>query len=126
MSEWILYLIIIAHNLDCILGVLLGLFFAGIVILTIFGIIGYILCEEYEITEFITKAQRLKKILVHPLTVGFVVLAFLSSVLVPSYKEIAAIYIIPKVINAQMTQKIPETVNLFLNKYIEEMSSEKH
>ncbi len=126
MSEWTLYLIIIVHNLDSILGILLCLFLCVVTVCAAFGITGYVMCDEYESSRFKSKMQFFKKILMHPLTVGFLILSLLSSILVPSYKEIVAIYIIPKVINAQMTQKLPETINLFLNKYIKEMSNEKH
>jgi hypothetical protein len=54
-----------------------------------------------------------------------VTILFLDAIFVPSYKEIIGIYIIPKVVNAELTQKIPDTVNIFLDKFIEEYAPKK-
>ena len=124
MSEWTLYLIVVVNNINCFLTTTLIL--SGFAIsLTILVIqLAYLASGD---NTFIRKVGVIsKKVIKHPACIIFLVLTMLFSILVPSYKEIAAIYIIPKVVNAQITQKLPETINLFLNKYIKEMSDEKH
>ena len=112
ISSWMIYGMIVLGNLG-IIGVIFG-----IISLTalFFAVIYYVI----EISDFPDKDNvKAAKLLINRLIIASVVLWLLAA-LCPSTKEMAAIYLIPKIANNEQVQQIPNKALTVLNKYLDE------
>jgi hypothetical protein len=121
INSLLLYGLTVLHNLDCLCGVVCTL---GVVALSVAFIIAG--ATGSYTGESLDNCKAVAKVTIKTFWFKVVVtILLLDAIFVPSYKEIIGIYIIPKVVNAELTQKIPDTVNIFLNKFIEEYDLKK-
>ena len=112
ISSWMIYGMIVLGNLG-IIGVIFG-----IISLTalFFAVIYYVI----ELSDFPDKDNvKAAKLLINRLIIASVVLWLLAA-LCPSTKEMAAIYLIPKIANNEQVQQIPNKALTVLNKYLDE------
>lgn len=107
MEYLIIYLIGIADGVSKALFLIFIIFFvSSILSLPVFS----------EIYSFEVAISKLKKMLVIALSF------FIMSVLVPSSKTLAAMFVIPPIINNGQLQELPSNVLEFINGYIKEQT----
>jgi hypothetical protein len=123
MSMWLMYLILKLDDVATTFGVIsvVGLLFATIA--TIFLVITtvFCICDGYtkEDCNFLTKAAPLVKKYLIRLWIVVVVCGVLSTFL-PTTKQAAAIYFIPKVINNKQVRKMPNKLVVLANDWMDE------
>jgi hypothetical protein len=105
ITSWDVYWI---TRLDAI-GIVLGIFVTIFTVLSIFAWIPTIT------DDFVPEIKRFYKLAVVVLIVSLLGFAF-----IPSTKEAAAIYMIPKIVNNEQVQKLPDNAMKFLNGKFEE------
>jgi hypothetical protein len=115
MSYWMMYLITRASSINSVfecIGVISGV--AVVVALAIlFAVVG-----DPDASD-LSWGKKIVKIGV----IVFLISSILSC-LVPTTPELAAIYLIPKIVNNEQCQKVPENALRFLNKKLETWISE--
>lgn len=88
------------------------------VVVTIFGIIGVVICKALQ-DDYSDEALRIHikhmKICVMAVVLGCAIWLF-----VPTTKEAAAIYLIPKIVNSEEVKKVPKNTMKLLNTKMEQ------
>jgi len=118
ITGWDIYWI---TRLDAIKGLIVGFLTITILIMIVLAVIVYICWDEF---NEVRPLKRTIKIIT-PLIIFF----GLSLAFIPSTKEYAAIWLIPKVANNEQVQKVPDQVlrllNLKVEQWINDMTSSK-
>lgn len=99
-------------RLDSIIGLSLGISIVGWIGILITGIIAAV---NHDFGDDITLMKKILKIST-PIVLFFTLLALF----VPSSKEAAAIYLIPKIANNEQVQQLPENAMKVLNLKLQE------
>jgi len=113
ISSWTIYGLIVLGNFGFLVGLTAVLLTFGLIIVS-----GYYIMET---TSDYSNKDDLK--IIKPIMkklVAAVVVLWLLTALWPSTKEMAAIYLIPKIANNEHVQKIPDKALTVLNKYLDE------
>lgn len=111
MDYFLVYLILRLDTLSCIVGistVIAGIFF-------IVTILIYVLNDDEDICDRVKPWSK-------PFFIVFCVFLF-SNVLVPDTKQAAVVYCLPKVVNNEQVQKIPDNLLRLANTWIDEAIS---
>ena len=117
MNHFVIYLITRVDNFIIITGVV----FIISIIVALFSIACYYIeCEDDDDEKKKIAFSVIKKMIVVIAISAFFIVA------VPNSKEIAAIYLIPKIINNENIQKPPDNLLRFLNKKVDEWSKENN
>lgn len=112
ISSWLIYGMIVLGNLGFVCGLFgIGLFIA-ILFLGIMWIIEMDNCGEDDIIKGLQK--KIKSIFI------IAIIVWILAALCPNTKEMAAIYLIPKIANNQHIQQIPDKALNILEKYLDE------
>jgi len=110
MNSWFVYWFIVVGKLS-------GFFWVGAILVSVIWITWFMVSA---INEEELNSKFVKK---HLCRIWIPILLFLLAILTPNLKEMAAIYLIPKVVNNEQVQQIPqkglELLELQLNKWIE-------
>ena len=116
MSYFTIYLIVMLDNISIASGVL---FWLPIIILIITGFVALI-------GDFLDEEQPMKLIKrIVKICLICSGLAFLPCTFIPNTKQMAIIYVTPKLINSVNESKIPEALIGLANAWIEELKPEK-
>lgn len=116
MTYTFVYLLTRLDSLNNYLEALSIISLAGIIII---GLAALILFRAEKINIY----TKIKKYLF-----GFIIALFISSsiqLIVPTTKEAAVIYLLPKIINNEEVQKIPDNIFKLLNTKMEEWTNEQ-
>jgi hypothetical protein len=111
MSGWFVYGIIVFGNLGSACAIVSVLSSIGIIILSIFWKVFNSECDE-RLAAGVAKWIR-----------GLIVtllICIVMAIFIPSTKELAAIYLIPKIVNNEQVQQVPDAALKLLNLKMEE------
>lgn len=114
ITAWDIYWITRLDGLNLFMGLIAGFSLTGALVLLIVRVMASDAYFEYE--------KKICKQWFRPFTavtiMGVVFMAI--SIFIPTTKEVAAIYMIPKIVNNEKIQKLPDNAVNFLNKKFEE------
>lgn len=108
MTHWMMYLI---TRLDFIVGISVAVMIISL-IATILLIVGY--------TDSEKEAEKRKLMRSSKISIAVLVLSTVTFCAVPSTKDFVAIYLIPKFVNNEEVQKLPDNAVKLLNVKMEE------
>ena len=109
----------IRHILSCVMTCgIIYLIIVGVISLACWSIYADCGCQEDNLKKFIDWLSRTKKISISIFVVVWLIFGFKS--LMPTTRQMAIIYVVPKVANNKDVQKIPANILIFINKYLEE------
>lgn len=111
MSHWMMYLI---TRLDTIRGMATPF--------AVFSGLGLLICSVLLLTSPADLDEREKTIISSWKKIAFVIFvsSILAQILTPTTKDVAAIYLVPKIVNNEDAQKLPGNAAKFLNAKLEE------
>jgi len=119
-----MYFFVMLDNIKSIFGVIMGISMTVVVIILIMAFlsalyifIDYSLHDWDCFTKFFTHKIT---IIIFSITFCLSWIGFITKTMIPSTKQAAIIYIVPKVINNEHAKEIPENLIKFVNKYLEE------
>lgn len=106
-----MYFLVMLDSISC--GALLAAVFLGLI--SFIFTIGYLMAEEMRFVRY-DEFPRWIKVLW-----GSCVLSFLVSVFLPTTKQMAAIVVLPRIVNNSRVQEIPDKILDFTEAWIKEM-----
>lgn len=121
ISHIMMYLFIMLDNIRHILTFTMGWGIAYMVIVITFTLLSWLIYADNgdeQIMNFINWLGKFKKLHIAIFVSVWLIFGFKS--LIPTTKQMAIIYVVPKVANNEDIQKIPKNVLTFINKYLEE------
>lgn len=117
MSGWLIYLIVLFNNFCFTMGMIALLSLFGSIVV---GLVYLCLHTERPVNEdLLSKLGKSFKLFV----TGFCLFGLLSC-FIPNTKELAAIYLIPKISKNENIQQIPDNISELLNTKLEEWISD--
>lgn len=98
----------------------------SLTIILVLLVIALALCTSeascsYSTEEYKAKAKQLRNILF-----GFVVLIGMLNIFIPSSKTVAAMFIIPPVVNNEQVQELPKEVLSFIHSILKEYKTKEN
>lgn len=122
MSEWSLYLMLKLDTIRCIL-IVLGFCCLAFLLVLCAIIAMYVHDYNYDHSENEQISFKKHIITYHPkliVIIGITIIIFGN--LIPTTKQIAAIYIVPRITQNEKVQQIPEKALNILDKWLDEIS----
>lgn len=117
MNHWLVYWILMLDHVRAFLGISMSLFFVMIVIAGICSVIG----AAENLPNTVKFAKKVLKIFV-PLLLLFSILLILT----PTTKQMAAIYLIPKILSNKSIKQLPPKLSKLALEYVnKELNLEK-
>ena len=111
-------------RLDAIRNVSIGVAISLAITVIVLFIVGFSYCGDNTSTQEDKKIQRQYRRVAARCVCPLVFLLFLIT-FIPSTKEACAIYLIPKIVNNEQVQKVPENALKLLNAKFEEWIDEQ-
>ncbi len=108
MSHWLVYWILMLDNINSVIG-------GGLILTILIAMIGFYLIvdSDDEKPQDIRNLKRLARILIVPF-----IIFLLASVFLPNTKQMAAIYLIPKIVANKDIQQLPPKLSKLALEYV--------
>jgi hypothetical protein len=120
ITSWDIYWITRLDSIGCLIGISI---IVAIILLAVIAIFYPLFVDEYNSNKDIGRHSKTYRVALISLSIGIVSLALLGT-FIPSTKEFAAIYLIPKIANNEQMKKIPDNAVKLLNAKMEEYINE--
>ena len=119
MSGWTMYFFVILDGIREVFACFSDVNFFLLIVSFILGIVAIInyCTEDYSFSKIFTSKPKIT-ILVYSVLILSNITLFGISKLLPSTKQMAAIYVVPKVINNANVKELPDNVLKWLNDYV--------
>ena len=119
MTSWQMYWLLMLDNIKDLMGIIVFIFAFVCIIGAVFWFMAEATPNDDDSEIYIRAAQT-------PLCLAWAIwiLAILSLVFLPTTRQMAAIIVVPKIINNKDVQKIPENILKLANGWIDEKTKE--